>query len=383
MFGKTLTGERVVGVANIESSSVSFSIIKLHSARSATIPVTRYAELPLEERTSGQHLFALKQRLADITKAALSDYAASYRGRPPRKIYAVVHAPWATGNVVSASIRLPQDVYISDKIMEECAAKALAQAEKEGELLDVHQLPIMLNGYRTAHPEGKYAHLVEVAGLMSTCDVSIREEINKMFRDILPASRTVIHSGVRAVLEAIDTARPHLRDALCMHVSGEGTEVIVLRGGVVRDYIYIAEGLRSMLSRAFPDMRPEEARSTVRLMQRHEGSEIVAVQTEEALLKAEPDMAHAYGEGLANISAQLRLPTRVFLIASPDIASWLQKFFERIDFSQFTVTAQPFSVDLIAASNFGGVGDGTSEENGDLDVAIATSHVLREEYPGS
>ncbi|HEY4487271.1 MAG TPA: hypothetical protein VI483_00735 [Candidatus Paceibacterota bacterium] len=380
MLGKILTGERAIGVANIESSSVSFSIVKLQSATNATIPITRYAELPIEERTSGQHLFALKQRLADITKAAINDYTSAHGGRALKKLYAVVHAPWAIGNVVSASTRFPQETYISEKIMDDCATKALAQGGKGGELLDVHQLPIMLNGYRTAHPEGKYAHLVEVAGLMSTCDANIREEIAKTFRDVLPASRTIIHSGARAIVEAIEATRPQLRDALCMHVSGEGTEVIVLRNGMVRSYTYITEGLRSIFSRAFPGMHPEEARTAVRLMQRQEGSEVVGVQTEEALLKAEPDMVHAYGEELAKISAQLRLPNAVFLIASPDIAPWLQKFFERLDFSQFTVTAQPFSVDLISASEFTSIEDGTSERNGDLDVAMATSHVLREEY---
>src|SRR3989344_5587823 len=130
-------------------------------------------------------------------------------------------------------------------------------------------------------------------------------------------------------------------------------------------------------------MHPEEARTAVRLMQRQEGSEVVGVQTEEALLKAEPDMVHAYGEELAKISAQLRLPNKVFLIASPDIAPWLQKFFERLDFSQFTITAQPFSIDLISASDFGSITEEGAERSGDLDVAIATSHVLREEYPAA
>ena len=382
MLNNSLRSDHAIGVANIESSSVSFSVVTLQSATSASIPITRYAELPLEERTSGQHLFALKQRLADIAKAALSDYAAK-GGHSIKKMYAVIHAPWALGSVVSASMRLTKDTYISEKIMSECATKALSKSTKNAEFLDVHQLPIVLNGYRTQHPEGKYAHLVEVAGLMSTSDATTREEIGKTFKEVSPASHTVIHSGARAVVEAIESARPDLSDAVCMHVSGEGTEIIVLRDGIVRSYTYIAEGLRTMLVRAFPGMRPEEARAAMRLLQKHEGSDVVGGQTEDALLNAEPEMARAFGEGLAKISTQLRLPNKVFLIASPDIAPWLQKFFERLDFSQFTITAQPFSIDLISASDFGSITEEGAERSGDLDVAIATSHVLREEYPAA
>ena len=378
MFGKRLSGG-AIGVANIESSSVSFSIVKIHSEKSASVATTRYAELPLEERTSGQRLFALKQRLLDIAKQALADYAKASRGNAVKKIYAIVHAPWAQGAVVKTAATFPQETYISAKIISDCAAKALAGSRDKSDYLDVQQLPIMLNGYRTAYPEGKYAHLIEVAALMSSCDGNVRQEITSTLRGIAPAAHITIHSGAGAITEALEIARPHIAEAVCMHVSGEGTEIIVVRDGIAENYFYIAEGLRAMLSRAFPKMRPEDARTAVRMMQRHEGSDTGSAQTQEALLVAEAEMAHAYGDGLAKISAQTRLPNTLLLLAEADIAPWLQKFFERIDFSQFTATAQPFTVDVISASEFGAI-DAGGEKNGDLDVAIAVSHIMREQY---
>ena len=376
MFGTKLS-RSAIGVANIESSSVSFSIVHVESASGATIAVTRYAELPLEERTSGQHLFALKQRLADIVKQALADYNATKKARSVRKLYAIVHAPWAVGNLVQTAVSFPEETYISSAVIARCAEKALGARKGNAEYLDARQLPIMLNGYRTGLPEGKYAHLLEVAALISTCQADVRKEISSTLQEAFPGAHLIIHSGTHAVLEALEVARPHTSDAVCMHISGEGTEIVVVRGGIAVDYAYVAEGLRTMLERAFPGMRPDEARTAVRLMQRQDGSDATSTKTEEALLKAEPDMAHAYGEGLAAISAKLRLPNALILIADTDIAPWLKKFFERIDFSQFTVTAQPFAVDIISAQEFGSITG--AEKSGDLDTAIAASHVMREE----
>ena len=75
----------------------------------------------------------------------------------------------------------------------------------------------------------------------------------------------------------------------------------------------------------------------------------------------------------------MRLPNTLLLLADTDVAPWLQKFFQRIDFSQFTATAQPFMVDVISASEFGSI-DTSGEKNGDLDVAIAVSHIMHGEY---
>ncbi len=54
-----------------------------------------------------------------------------------------------------------------------------------------------------------------------------------------------------------------------------------------------------------------------------------------------------FGETLGACAAARRLPTNLILCAHPDVAPWLSKFFSRIDFSQFTVTAQPFSVTVL------------------------------------
>jgi len=363
-------GGGVVAIANIESSRVSFSVIKAQSAHSYSMLTTRVAELPLEERESGQHLFALKQRLADIAKAAMTDYAKHHRGGI-KKIYCILHAPWTTASVVRHLSSFIGETYITAAIIADSAAKAVADGKTQKDYLDAEQLPIKLNGYVTGIPEGKYAHSLEVAALVSSCGESVRRDIEATLREVAPTAQIHIHSGTRAVVGALQIARHKSANAVCLHVSGEGTEIIVVRDGVVESYTFIPEGVRSMLARAFPDIRPEDARKNI-----HAGQD---GQTPDQLLKAESDMVHAYGEGFAAISSHLRLPNTLHLIADADMVPWLQKFFERIDFSQFTITAQPFVVDSISTGELG-IETNEKEKGGELDTTIAIAHILREEY---
>ena len=47
------------------------------------------------------------------------------------------------------------------------------------------------------------------------------------------------------------------------------------------------------------------------------------------------------------IAGGRRLPNDLVLAVQPDLAPWLSQFFSRIDFTQFTKTAQPFEIQLL------------------------------------
>src|SRR3989344_1208429 len=381
MFGKSPMRERIVAIADLQSNSASFSIVEMQGAKNATIHATRSIELPLEERSWEHHVFVLKEKFAETGKRVFSDYALLPKSHAVKKIYAIVHAPWTQGVVIKAAIAFSEEMLITPEILSDTAKKALNKAPKptSAALLDATQLSILLNGYPTNRPEGKSAQSVEVVALMTACDEDVKEHILSVLYDVAPAVPAVLHSGARAIVGAIQAARPHLRSAVCVHVSGEGTELITLRGGIVVQYASANEGLRSILERAFPGKSADEARAALRLSNRRQSAESLEGSMQEALVRIEPELAHLYGEALSKMSTPLRLPNALLLVASPDMTVWLKNFFGRIDFSQFTTTAQPFEVEAITADELGGTA-ALSSESADLDISLAVAHVLQEEY---
>ena len=69
--------------------------------------------------------------------------------------------------------------------------------------------------------------------------------------------------------------------------------------------------------------------------------------TSAAIARAEPDLARIFGEAMGRIAATERLPNALILAVQEDMAPWLSQFFSRIDFTQFTVTTQPFEAAMI------------------------------------
>ena len=67
----------------------------------------------------------------------------------------------------------------------------------------------------------------------------------------------------------------------------------------------------------------------------------------QAIAQVEPELVRLFGEAMGAITPGTRLPNLLILAVQPDLGPWLSQFFSRIDFTQFTKTAQPFEIELL------------------------------------
>lgn len=301
--------------------------------------------LPLEERTHRETIAALKRRLIDAGHSAFAACTGSRTARSISSVYAIIRAPWAQSRTVRAEHSYDHEEYVSGTMITDLAQRALDEAHvPRANFLEASVMQVALNGYATSDPEGKYAHKTEVATLVSVADPSLRSAVREALGTVFPAARVVMHSGARGILEALRGVDPEKRDRLVLDVAQEGTAAIVMRDGVVESEAYVAEGERSMLTRALPKRPSEETLGSLRMIAREECDSSTCSDVENGLAKMEPDLAHVFGEFFATIGTPHRLPNAITLLAHPDLAPWLTRFFSRIDFAQFTEVSQPFEI---------------------------------------
>jgi len=175
------------------------------------------------------------------------------------------------------------------------------------------------------------------------------------------------------LLEALQEARPGIVDCLILDVTEEGTAAVVVRNGAPENELLIPEGVRSILTKASSGGTPEETRQALRMIARDECSEATCTAVQAACAAIEPELAHVFGEHFAKLSTPQRLPTTTLLVAHPDLSPWLSRFFSRIDFTQFTLSAQPFEVVPITGEGLGKV---TSASDGDVDIDLSIALTL-------
>ncbi len=98
------------------------------------------------------------------------------------------------------------------------------------------------------------------------------------------------------------------------------------------------------------------------------------------MAKTEPGVVKAFGELFGTLSAARRLPNRLLLLTHEDLSPWLSRFFNRIDFAQFTVTTRPFIPTPLSMETLKDLvffGEGTTP---DVSLGIATALVNMEEH---
>jgi hypothetical protein len=356
MFGKNLAPHRgkVVVVADVGSGSAAVAIVALEPGAPATVLAAERAVLPIEERSREATITAICGRLVATGESVMKLYAAE-KGKTLRVsgLYCTIHAPWTRSITLDARSRSEEDVVVTEGLIGALAKQALTEQKEldASNILEAAVIRVELNGYATGSPVGVRAHEEHVSVLASDCDPNLRAGIETGFQRLFPQLRPTFRSFTRAVLSAMQEWHDVERDYFIVDIASEGAELTAVRDGAITGQHFVSEGTRNILKRLAPGAMPEEALGLVRMVE-HDQCSTAACQTmRDSMARVEPELVRVFGEGMSASASLRRLPDTLVLIAQEDFATWLERFFSRIDFTQFTSTMRPFSVRVLTPAD--------------------------------
>ncbi len=344
----------IVGVVDIGSTSAAVAIVETHPHDLAIVLATERAQLPIEERTQEATIAGIGEMLKTAGGNAQKKYAATKQASSPiQGVHAIVHAPWTSSKTVQTAASFEKDTAITDKVISDLAKKALAEAKVDAKnLLEANVIRVELNGYPTAKPVGKHAKEIIVHTLLSEFTPGIRDLIIETVQKVFPRMPPpVFRSATRAAITILREANNPESNYLLVDVESEGTSITAVRDGVTAEHELIPEGTQTILKKIAGTGMPEETLSLLRMIARDQCSDPACETLQASIAKIEPDLVRVFGEAMGKAGAKNRLPETMILIAHPDMFPWLAKLFSRIDFSQFTLTAQPFVVKKVDSMN--------------------------------
>ena len=362
MFGSSSTHHGATLLASVGAANISLGIVE-HGTSGSSVRAQLSGALSAQERDNQQTATGLKKLLEEKVPALLKEYASMSRHKPVRNAYVVVHAPIADSRIVSDTRTFETEERITDAILDDCARSALGDLPRRPNFLGARLLQVRLNGYATARPEGKHVREVEVIGLAFSIEPTFKEPVLSTLQAALPGIATQFRSGLLAIAAA-STAQAG--EYAVFLLSGEGTEIVVMRRGIPSNYAFVPIGLRSIAERAGKGAPAETILSTMRIVGSGKGSNAAREEAEAALGAVEPEVAKIFGESFATLSSPLRLPVRAFVVSPPEMSDWFGRFLTRIDFAPFTLTAQPFEVQSITLPD---LGQAQKEKDPDLTLA--------------
>ncbi len=377
------TREKILGVVDIGSGSAAVAIVAVPKDGPVRILAAERRFLPLEERTPQAIVGAIGTHLVEAGTHALEAYRKS-GGALPEKIYAVIRAPWAHSKTVEAGARYPEVTRISEKLIGGLAQQALASDTEfdKSHILEASVIRVEVNGYPTKQPEGKSGTELSVAALISDCDPDLRSTVTSALQQLFATRPVVMRSGAHAILSVMRDKQDESRDFLIVDMASEGTNFIVTRDGLTTEHGSTPEGKNSILKRISGTGLPDETLTLLRLIARGECHDPACEAVETAMAKAEPEMVRAFGEVIAKLVVRQRLPNHLILATHDDLTAWLSSFFSRIDFAQFTMTTQPFTVSPLKPVDFAHWALPSTSVPADTGMLIASALVNIEESRG-
>lgn len=369
--------ERTLAVVDIGSGYVGCALLAVPQKGRARILAHGHSTLVLEERTDEQAKARVAEEIAEAV-GRMQEQAEKTVGRPVvGTVYIVLREPWVSSKVTRAVHAFEEETSIRAQHIASAAKDSLAALSVDTErLLEMSVLAVRLNGYLTAAPEGKYASGLEVISQVSACDPSMRANALAAVESSFPAAKIVWRSSPR-VNAAMLLHMKDMANALVVSVGVLATHFMVVHDSVPIEERVVPEGIRSILARVHEGRPPEETLSHFRMLVRDACADDACQNLQKAIAAAEPELVRIFGEAFGALAHERRLPNSLLLVAHQDILPWLGGFLGRIDFTQFTVTAMPFSVSPVDGAHV----SQWVESDGTLDTALALdcAHAVLEE----
>lgn len=343
---------RVCAIIDMGSGSVGLAFAEMRAGEPARIILSERAWLAHEERAP-QHAAAALAALLGETLENAAKRLPALSSAPVSELYAIVRAPWATSKTIRAISDFEQDTAVSGEMIASLARDALARDAEYARdaVLEASVVRVELNGYPTAAPEGKLARSVAVTVLLSECDVQMRAALAAALGRAFPNLRPSFRSGTRAILTLLRAGHSFPDDVLVAEIASEATTLTSVRGGLAANHCLVPEGSRSIVRKIAGNRMPEETITLIGLAVRDQCEDDACGAIKSAIARIEPELVRLFGEGMSRLAGGQRLPNQFLFIAEDDITAWLSVFFARIDFTQFTVTARPFTVQTLEAAD--------------------------------
>lgn len=341
-------------VADIGDGSLGLSLVLL-SGTIAEVVISMRATLPIEERSHEQSTVAIAKLLEEtLTKLLAANAPGGAKPAAPESIYAIIRSPWTRSRTAKAEEAFPETRSITKDAIAEEAKKALSQPSEldRANILEAGVLQVFLNGYHTHDPLNKKAQSISVVAFESDLDAALRSSIVEVFGKLLPGRTPVFHSGMRALLAVMHEHLPDAQRFMLLDIGGTTSACTVVRKDAITQHAVVTEGLTTLIKRVAPTGLPEETLSSLRMLASDTCSTAACQAIKDSLAKAEPELVRAFGEVFASLAANRRLPNAAILSAPSEMTPWLQGFFSRIDFSQFTATTKPLVVEPLSPEHF-------------------------------
>ncbi|NQV93385.1 hypothetical protein HQ403_02700 [Candidatus Kaiserbacteria bacterium] len=346
---KRIRGVQPVVIFDIGSSSIGGAVV-FFGKEVPEITYSTRVQLPFQEIADKKHLLpqieeVLSQVAEDVQKNGLQ--AVKGKSVVPQEIVCILSSLWSNTRTTNATFENKEKFIVTDEIMDNLLIQIHEnnKGEKEEGVVTIEEIIVnsFLNGYPTQLPLGKEAQHISVSFLEST----VTKELNTKIHDVVykifsPDIPLLLRSFTLVAFSVTRDMFEHIRDFVLVDVTGEITEIAVVRNSTLDETFSFPYGKNTIVRDIAKKTGsvPEDVLTRLKIEISKTKSDIKGEVSEE-----EKKWTELFGKACEELSSETSpLPPHVFLIVDTPYEKWFHSMIERVDFSQFTATRDAFNV---------------------------------------
>ncbi len=347
-------------IFDIGSTSVGAAIVLCGGDEPPFVVHAERHWLPPMQEVSMERLAGLLETAIDaVSKDMLSVgakrlAAAGYSARLPHIIHCFLTAPWYAPHTDTVRLSSEKPFTVTRDMFSRAVARERAALEEtlaraSGLTVVEHQvISLSANGYETENPFGKDASELLFLTYTALAEEQVLSRFRSRIRRAFHADEIAMHSFLLAFFSSVRDIPDGEHDFLLVDVSGEVTEVSVVKGGRLSESVSFPLG-RNFLARALAAGCGISCREALSLLAVHfsgRGNEDFTKRFLPAVSRVEKEWMGGFEECLSHVAGEAFLPHTTFVAADREIAPWITAAIQDEALYQHTLTAKPFLVNL-------------------------------------
>lgn len=352
LFGTKKT--EAVTIIDIGSSSVGIAIASISAGAKPHIVWAVREEMMFQTELNFTRFFSAMLGALDRALALLSKSGKEV----PTTFFISFASPWYVSQTRIVRVSRSEPFTITEKGIKKLIEQEIEVfrnyrlpqyrkvVEEETRVLEAESIQIKLNGYDVVSPYGVSAKDMEMAVYVSMSPKKVLDAVGQKVSKHFHARSTVFHSFPLLAFSTIRDIFVEANDFLFLDISGEVTDISIIRGDVLLETVSFPLGKNFLVRRIASALNtlPDEAGSLLRLYGEGKTDEATKMKIQTIFVTARIEWLRFFTESLANLSKDLALPHKIFFTADSDVALWFAQAMENEELSRYTFTDEPFSV---------------------------------------
>lgn len=356
IFGFSKKKEELVLSLHIGSGMVEGALVLLDSSGIPKIIFSVTETVAIEAKLNTEKFFLKTLKALEI----VADKVHKAGLGAPQRIFCVLASPWYASQTRTIELRKNTSFVFTEKIADDLIQREIKLMSEEQSLqygnaenairtIELKNIKITLNGYETGEPLFKKTKELEMIIFISICGEKVLAKIEDAIRKSFQFEVIKFSSFAMASFTVARDLYPESGSFLLVDIGGEITEIFMVKKNVLHDSISYPLGRNFFIRGVAEELGStiSEADSLISLFQSGHAEEKVAANLGAIMDKLRAEWLAKFQQSLADLSADISIPSRVHIIADPNFADLFAATIKAEQFSQYTLAESKFEITVM------------------------------------